>query len=143
MRADPSELYSLTIGGTETFIKYPLNFNPYANLAAPRVIEQKMISGTNRQISMPCHSDGKFVISGQVMPEDIQAIFQDAYDNNPIDEMIFKSYIKDSENPEQWKVIWSSFIPVPTEEQVQYMEQQSWTMELKILVKYINGEWVS
>jgi len=131
-----SELFSLTIGGIEYFIQYPLNFNPFTNLAKPRVIVQKTIGGTNYQESDICHSDGKFVLSGQMIIQELQTALWTNYNkaSSARDDMVFKSYI--NYTPERWKVIFSSFVPYPDPNVVFYRSAQAWSLELLIAGKY-------
>mgnify|MGYP000152991028 FL=1 len=134
---DKSKMYSLTIEDTEIFIRYPRGYNPYANLAIPRISEKKMLAGTNYQDSGLYHSDGRFIISGDWLDPDAQEALLNEYygQRRP---MLYKSYLSDP--PEEWLVIFGSFVPYP--QNVQYENQQSWTLELFILGKYINGELV-
>lgn len=124
-------MYSLTIGDTETFIQYPLDFNPFANQATPRIATQKMIAGTNYQDSGIHHSDGKFIISGQWLKPEVQEAFFAEY-NGQRRPMVFTSYLKTE--PEKWQVIFGPFIPWPHE--VKYENIPIWSMELLILGKY-------
>lgn len=134
---DKSKMYSLLIGDTEVFIRYPRNYNPYANLAKPRIGVQRMIAGTNYQDSGLYHSDGKFVISGDWLdPEAQEALLAEYYGQRR--PMRYRSYLTDP--AEEWLVIFGSFIPYP--QNVDYEFQQSWTLELMILGKYIDGELV-
>lgn len=137
-----AELFSVTIGGAETFIQFPLNFNPFENLAKPRVIAQKTLGGTNYQESDIKHSDGKFIIMGQLITRELHNALWTNY-NKPAgsrDTMVFTSYMTDT--PEQWQVIFGSYVTYPDPDVVFYRAAKTWTLDLLIVGKYdpVTGE---
>jgi hypothetical protein len=131
--------FSIFIGDTEYYVRYPLNFNPYENLAAPRIVKQKNIGGVNYQQSDTRHSDGRFVISGQWLDETLQAALATEYEK-VVDE---KSTVKLKNNltSEIWQVLIASFVPFP--QNLIYRQAQTWTLELWIVGKYVDGELVT
>ena len=131
--------FSIFIGDTEYYVRYPLSFNPYENLAVPRIVKQKNIGGTNYQESDTRHSDGRFVISGQWLDEDLQAALAIEYEKAADDKPIIK--FKNNLTGEIWRVLIASFVPFP--QSLIYRSAQTWTLELWIVGKYVNGELVT
>jgi hypothetical protein len=131
--------FSIIIGDTEYYVRYPLGFNPFDNLAAPRIIKQKTIAGTNYQQSDIRHSDGRFVISGQWLDETLQAALATEYEKAASAKSTIR--FKNNLTGEIWQVLIASFVPFP--QNMIYRQAQIWSLELWVVGKYVDGKLVT